>query len=108
MALVQAAVNINIEDADREFWVAFATFQASAQQRRLQQLCIIANLEELDSDRNRARCRSRELLLAAAALSSTERSIWAYPREVSWYEARLPHLPDSGFRENFRMNPLYL
>ncbi|CAN7946620.1 unnamed protein product, partial [Ixodes hexagonus] len=30
--------------------------------------------------------------------------VWAYPREKSWYEMTLPHLPDSGFRENFRVS----
>lgn len=97
MALVEAAANIDIEDTDSELWAAFAIFQASVQQQRMQQLCIIVKLEELGADRNRTRRRSRTLFLAAAALSSGERLVWANPREVSWYEATLPHLPDSGF-----------
>ncbi|KAL1481870.1 hypothetical protein MTO96_050373 [Rhipicephalus appendiculatus] len=42
--------------------------------------------------------------MAAAARYSTERSVWAYPREVSWYETTLPHLPDNVFKGNFRVN----
>ncbi|KAL1475404.1 hypothetical protein MTO96_019820 [Rhipicephalus appendiculatus] len=42
--------------------------------------------------------------MAAAARYSSERSVWAYPREVSWYETTLPHLPDNVFKGNFRVN----
>lgn len=68
MALVEAAANIDIEDTDSEFWAAFAIFQASFQQQRMQQLCIIVKLEELGADRNHARHRSQTLFLADAAL----------------------------------------
>ncbi|XP_049268088.1 uncharacterized protein LOC125757050 [Rhipicephalus sanguineus] len=77
---------------------------ASAQQRRRQQLSVIVELEALEADLESAWRRSRQLLLAAAARYSSERSVWAYPREVSWYETTLPHVPDNVFKENFRVN----
>lgn len=87
-------------DSDREFWAAFAVFQASALHRRRQQLCVIAELEGLEADVERALRRSQELVMAVAARYSSERSVWACPRETSWYETTLPHLPDHVFREN--------
>ncbi|KAH6932596.1 hypothetical protein HPB50_008017 [Hyalomma asiaticum] len=91
-------------DRDREFWAAVAVFRVSAQQRRRLQLCVIAELEALEAEIESARRRSRQLLMAAAACYSGECSVWAYPREVSWYETTLPHVPDNVFKENFRVN----
>ncbi|XP_077507836.1 uncharacterized protein LOC144118947 [Amblyomma americanum] len=85
------------------FLAMFAACQTEMQQRRLRQLAILDELEERQAEQEQAERTCRRLQALAARLCSRERSVWTYPRETSWYETTLPHLPESGFRENFRM-----
>lgn len=92
------------DDADVEFWAVFAAHQAALQRLRMQRLALSAEIDMLEAKSRRHRRRSKRLLLAAVLQCTRQRALWMYPRPNSWYETTLPHLPDSGFRDNFRMN----
>lgn len=90
-------------DKDGKFMAVFAAYQAEVQRARLRQLAILDELEQKEAEQEQAENTCRRLQALAARLCSRERMVWAYPREASWYESTLPHLPESAFRENFRM-----
>ncbi|CAN7991991.1 unnamed protein product [Ixodes hexagonus] len=103
-ALRNPALDVDNEAEVCEFWAMFAIQQAAIQRRRMRELTILAEIDELDEERRRARKRCNQLVVAAARLCSRERQLWAYPRPRSWYETTLPYFPESTFKENFRMN----
>lgn len=89
---------------DDDFWVVYATQRAELQKACLQRASILAELQEANEVIKRTQRRRKQILLAAVRLCSRERHVWAYPQGSSWYDASLPHLPDSCFRENFRLD----
>lgn len=89
---------------DDDFWVVYAAHRAALQEASLQRAVLLAQLHEANEVIKRTHRRRQQILLAAVRLCSRERNVWAYPRESSWYDATLPHLPDSCFRENFRVD----
>lgn len=90
--------------ADRLFWTVFTALQSKLHDQRIKQARIFQAINHLEQEREYAEQRCRQLILAAVLFSARKRQIWMYPRENSWYEATLPQLPDSQFRENFRIN----
>lgn len=89
---------------DRLFWTMFTAMQSKLHDQRMKQATIVQAIRNLERERECADQRRRRLMLGAALLVARERQIWMYPCGNMWYEGTLPQLPDSKFRENFRVN----
>ncbi|KAL1434676.1 hypothetical protein MTO96_011451 [Rhipicephalus appendiculatus] len=88
---------------DDEFLIMFAVYEAALHQRRVQQLCVLEEIDAAEEEREGAERMCRRLVEMISRLCSIERRSWAYPRGQSWYETTVPHLPESEFRAQFRV-----
>lgn len=73
-------------------------------QLHMEQLHLQAEIDELDEELRQMAMRRKLRMLAIMRLCSRERHVWSYHRSSSWYDTTLPNLPDSTFRENFRVS----
>lgn len=88
---------------DDEFWTMFTMYEAAFHQRRVQQLCLLEEIDAAEEERESAERMCRRLAEVIARLCPCERRSWAYPRGQSWYETTVPHLLDSEFKAHFRV-----
>ncbi|KAH9373466.1 hypothetical protein HPB48_009511 [Haemaphysalis longicornis] len=70
----------------------------------MQQQHLQAEIEEIDEELRQTAKRRKLRMAAIMRLCSRERRVWSYHRSGSWYDTTLPNLPDSAFRENFRVS----
>ncbi|KAH9363746.1 hypothetical protein HPB48_006766 [Haemaphysalis longicornis] len=104
MALSRPVFNDTSDDGELQFLTALAVKQAAIYQLQMQQKHLQAEIEEIDEELRQTAKRRKLRMAAIMRLCSRERRVWSYHRSGSWYDTTLPNLPDSAFRENFRVS----
>ncbi|KAH9371963.1 hypothetical protein HPB48_022477 [Haemaphysalis longicornis] len=92
------------DDGELQFWTAFAVKEAAIYQLQMQQQHLQAEIDEIDEELQQTAKRRKLRMAAIMRLCFRERHVWSYHRSSSWYDTTLTNLPDSAFKENFRVS----